>query len=61
MQQLEEESGAVTAWLDAVDKYLQENSHVPLGEQEMLEQLLDTSNVSVIIIIKYDCKFSFNG
>lgn len=46
LQQLEEDSRELTAWLDAVEAFLQENAYIPIGESEQLDRLLDASNVS---------------
>ncbi|XP_075984488.1 dystrophin isoform X7 [Anticarsia gemmatalis] len=44
LDQLEQDSAAVSSWLDSVEQFLQEHEYVPLGEVELLDRLLDTSN-----------------
>ncbi|CAB3224722.1 unnamed protein product [Arctia plantaginis] len=44
MEQFEQESAAVGQWLDKVEQFLRDNEYVPLGEVELLERALDTSN-----------------
>nr|XP_049693576.1 dystrophin, isoforms A/C/F/G/H isoform X3 [Helicoverpa armigera] len=44
MQQLEQLSAEVSAWLDAAERFTRECDALPLGDQDALERLLHTSN-----------------
>lgn len=46
LEQLEEESRSLSEWLDLVETFLRDNSYIPVGESELLDRLLDASNVS---------------
>ncbi|KAG6458770.1 hypothetical protein O3G_MSEX011047, partial [Manduca sexta] len=44
LEQLESSSTELKQWLDGVERFLEENEYIPVGEVEPLERLLDTSN-----------------
>lgn len=46
LERLEGEQNAVDSWLKGLHRFMDEHRDVPVGELQLLEELLDRSNVS---------------
>lgn len=49
MKELESDAAELRSWLEKVERFVDENEHVPVGDVARLEGLLAASNVSFFL------------